>query len=51
MDMLMDGLAFAAILIGPFAAAFVVHGEHRPAPVRDVPVPDHRAKLIWEGGS
>ena len=53
MDMLLGGLAFAAIIFGQFAAVVVVHGEEKrrkskaPAPLHL----DHRARLIWDYGS
>lgn len=48
----MSGLAFAALIVGQFAAVIAVHGkrESREAPIVP-PFPDHRARLIWEGGS
>ena len=52
MDVLLGGLAFAAIMLGQFAAVIAVHGEKRRSPERrDASCPDYRARLIWEGGS
>ena len=51
MDMLLGGLAFAAIIFGQFAAVIAVHGENsRPHVMHGACHADHRAKLIWEGG-
>ena len=53
MDMLLGGLAFAAIILGQFAAVVAVHGERKRresdalSPMRL----DDRAKLIWQSGS
>jgi hypothetical protein len=52
MDVLLGGLAFAAIMFGQFAAVIAVHGENcRPPGRRDASCPDDRAKQIREGGS
>ena len=53
MDMLLGGLAFAAIIFGQFAAVVVVHGEgkRREAEASAPSHLDHRARLIWESGS
>lgn len=50
MDMLLGGLAFAAIMVGQFAAVGAVHGERkiRESEIRDGARPDHRASLIWD---
>ena len=53
MDMLPGGLAFAAIILGQFAAIIAVHGE-RKSRESDALSPtrlDDRAKLIWQSGS
>jgi hypothetical protein len=53
MDMLLGGLAFAAIIFGQFAAVVVVHAE-RKSRESDVSAPthlDHRAPLFWASGS
>ena len=49
MDMLLGGLAFAAIILGQFAAVIAVHGERKSREL-DALSPTHlddRAKLIW----
>ena len=53
MDMLLGGLAFAAIILGQFAAVIAVHAE-RESRESDALTPtrlDDRAKLIWQCGS
>ena len=53
MDMLLGGLAFAAIILGQFAAVIAVHSE-RKRRRSDASNPMHfddRAKLIWQAGS
>ena len=53
MDMLLGGLAFAAIILGQFAAVIAVHGE-RKSRESDALSPtrlDDRTKLIWQSGS
>ena len=53
MDMLLGGLAFAAIILGQFAAVIAVHGERTRAE-SDALSPtrlDDRARLIWQSGS
>jgi hypothetical protein len=53
MDMALGGLAFAAIILGQFAAVIAVHSE-RKSRESDAPNPTHlddRAKLIWQAGS
>ena len=53
MDMMLGGLAFAAIILGQFAAVIAVHGERKSresdglSPTRL----DDRAKLIWQCGN
>ena len=51
MDMLLGGLAFAAIIVGQFAAVVAVHGQRasREAETPALPHLDHRARLIWHG--
>jgi len=52
-DMLLGGLAFAAIILGQFAAVLAVHGE-RKSRESDALSPtrfDDRTKLIWQSGS
>ena len=52
MDMLLGGLAFAAIILGQFAAVIAVDGE-RKRRVSDALSPTHlddRAKLISQSG-
>ena len=53
MDMLLVGLAFAAIILGQFAAVIAVHGERKRRESEALAPPhlDHRARLIWESGS
>ncbi len=53
MDMLLGGLAFAAIILGQFAAVISVHGERRSHESEAFAPPrlDHRTKLIWDSGS
>jgi hypothetical protein len=53
MDLLLGGLAFAAIVFGQVAAVVAVHGEgkRREAEASAPPHLDHRARLIWESGS
>jgi hypothetical protein len=50
MDMLFGGLAFAAIILGQFAAVVAVHGERksRESEILDGARPDHGASLIWD---
>ena len=53
MDMLLGGLAFAAIILGQVAAVVAVHGE-RKSRESDALSPrrvDDRTKLIWQAGS
>jgi hypothetical protein len=51
MDMILGGLAFAALIFGQFAAVIAVHGENsRTAEPRETARPDYRARLILEGG-
>ena len=53
MDMLLGGLAFAAIIFGQFAAVVAVHGEmkSREFEAFSPPHADHHTRLIWECGS
>ena len=53
MDMLLGGLAFAAIIFGQFAAVVAVHGERksRASEASAPPHLDHRARLIWNSGA
>ena len=58
MDMLLGGLAFAAIIFGQVAAVIAVHGERkrRESEARESKASapahrDHRARLIWDSGS
>ena len=53
MDMLLGGLAFAAIIFGQFAAVVAVHRERKSREPETVAPPhlDHRARLIWDSGS
>ena len=53
MDMVVGGLAFAAIILGQFAAVIAVHGERKSRESEAVaPLHvDHRTRLIWESGS
>jgi hypothetical protein len=53
MDMLLGGLAFAAIIFGQFAAVVAVYGERkrRESEASAPPHLDYRAKLIWDSGS
>jgi len=53
MDMMLGGLAFAAIILGQFAAVIAVHSE-RKRRESDALSPTHlddRTKLIWQSGS
>ena len=53
MDMLLGGVAFAALILGQFAAVTAMHGE-RKSRKSDALSPtrlDDRAKLIWQSGS
>ena len=53
MDMLLGGLAFAAIIFGQFAAVVAVHGERKSRESK-ASAPqnlDHRTRLIWDSGS
>ena len=53
MDMLLGGLAFAAIILGQFAAVIAVHGE-RKSRESEASLPthrEHRAWLVWDYGS
>jgi len=53
MDMLLGGVAFAALILGQFAAVIAVHGE-RKSRESDALSPtrlDDRTKLIWQCGS
>ncbi len=48
-DMLLGGLAFAAIIVGQLAAVVAIHGE-RSRRVSEAPAPtqlDRQAMLIW----
>ena len=53
MDMLLGGIAFAAFILGQFAAVVAVHGERksRESDASASPHLDHRTKLIWHSGS
>ncbi len=53
MDMLLGGLAFAAIIFAQFAAVVAVHGERkrRESEASSPPQLDHRAMVIWDSGS
>ena len=63
MDMLLGGLAFAAIIFGQFAAVIAVHDERksresqasarqrRESEASAPQHPDHRAGLLWDSGS
>ena len=46
MDMLLGGLAFAAIIFGQFAAVVAVHGEGNAAKPKRRP---HRISIIAQG--
>jgi len=53
MDMLLGGLAFAALIFGQFVALVAVY-EVRKSRVSEASARshlDHRAKLIWDSGS
>jgi hypothetical protein len=52
MDTLLGGLAFAAIILGQFAAVVAVHRERKSREL-DALGPtrlDDRTKLIWQAG-
>jgi hypothetical protein len=53
MDVLLGGQAFAAIILGQFAAVIAVHGERksREANALSATRLDDREKLIWQSGS
>jgi hypothetical protein len=61
MDMLLGGLAFAALIFGQFVAVIAVYGvrksrvlEARKSRASEASAPshlDHRARLIWDSGS
>jgi hypothetical protein len=53
MDMLLGGLAFAAVILGQFAAVIAVHGERkrRESDALSQTHLDDRTKLIWQTGS
>ena len=59
MDILLGGLAFAAIILAQFVAVVAVHGERKnresqasAAPKASAPQQvDHRAGLLWHSGS
>ena len=53
MDILLGGLAFAAIIFGQFAAVIAVHGARkgRESDASDRLPFDHRTRLIWNSGS
>ena len=53
MDMLLGGLAFAAIIFGQFATIIAVHGERksRESDASEGLQFDHRTRLIWNSGS
>jgi hypothetical protein len=52
MDMLLGGLAFAAIVFGQVAAVVAVHGERKSREVEtlDTARLDDRTRLIWNSG-
>jgi hypothetical protein len=53
MDLLLGGIAFAAIIFGQFAAVVAVHGERksRQSEASAPPHLDHRAMIVWHSGS
>ena len=53
MDMLLGGLAFAAIILGQFAAVVAVHGQRKSRDSEGLSPThlDDRTKLIWQAGS
>ena len=53
MDMLLGGVAFAALILGQFAAVIAVHGvrKGRALDASDGLQFDHRTRLIWNSGS
>lgn len=53
MDMLLGGIAFAAVIFGQFAAVVAVHGERksRESEASAASHLDPRAGLIWDSGS
>lgn len=52
MDMLLGGLAFAAMMLGQFAAVVAVHSERSRQPEAfGATRPDHRTMLILASGS
>jgi hypothetical protein len=53
MDMLLGGLAFAAIIFGQFAAVVAVHSERKRRESEPAALPhlDHRAMLTWHAKS
>jgi hypothetical protein len=46
MDIILGGIAFAALIFGQCAAVIVVHGENFHS--ADGSRSDYRAKLIWQ---
>jgi hypothetical protein len=52
MDMLLGGVAFAAIILGQLAAVIAVHGERKRHESEAFALPhvNHRTRLIWECG-
>jgi hypothetical protein len=57
MDILLGGLAFAAMILAQFAAVVAVHHERKsrePEAEPEASAPtrvDHRARHIWDSGS
>ena len=51
MDMLLGGLAFAAIILGQFAAVVAVHGQRKSRESDALSPTRLDAKLIWQAGS
>ena len=53
MEMLLGGLAFAAIIFGQFAPVLAVHDERksRRPEAFDATHADYRTRLIWDSGN
>ena len=53
MDMLLGGVAFAAMMFGQFAAVVAVHAERKGRAAEPLAPPQrgYRARMIWESGS
>ena len=51
MDLIPDGIAFAALMVGQLAAVIAVRAERkRSRAPREASRTNHHTRLIWEGG-